>query len=40
MTILNPARAMWWLMRGVFHFGVLSYSLGAGVHREYGTTAL
>ena len=39
VTILNPARAMWWLMRGVFHFGVLSYSLGAGVHREYGTTA-
>ena len=29
VTILSPPRALWWLMRGVFHFGVLSYGLGA-----------
>jgi len=23
----RPTRAMWWLMRGVFHFGMLSYRL-------------
>ena len=39
-TIFSPVRALWWLMRGVFHFGVLSYALGASVHREYRSTAL
>jgi succinoglycan biosynthesis protein ExoM len=35
-TAWAPGRAMWWLMRGVFHCGVLSYRLGASVHAEYG----
>jgi succinoglycan biosynthesis protein ExoM len=34
-TILNRPRAMWWLMRGVFHWGTISYALGARVHEEY-----
>jgi succinoglycan biosynthesis protein ExoM len=38
-TILSPARALWWLMRGVFHLGVLSYGLGAKLHREYRRSA-
>jgi succinoglycan biosynthesis protein ExoM len=31
----NPARASQWAMRGVFHFGGLSYALGFGIHQEY-----
>jgi succinoglycan biosynthesis protein ExoM len=31
----NRPRAMWWLMRGVFHWGTISYALGASVHEEY-----
>jgi succinoglycan biosynthesis protein ExoM len=36
VTIPNRARAMWWLMRGIFHCGTVSYALGASVHEEYG----
>jgi succinoglycan biosynthesis protein ExoM len=39
VTIFSPARALWWLMRGVFHLGVLSYGLGAKLHREYRRSA-
>ena len=35
VTIPNRPRAMWWLMRGVFHWGTISYALGASVHEEY-----
>ena len=34
-SLFKPGRAPWWLMRGVFHFGVLSFGLGAKLHREY-----
>jgi hypothetical protein len=30
---------MWWLMRGIFHWGTISYAIGAGVHEEYGKQA-
>jgi succinoglycan biosynthesis protein ExoM len=33
----NPSRAMWWLMRGTLHCGVLSYAFGLDIHEEYGT---
>ena len=36
VTIPNRARAMWWLMRGIFHCGTVSYALGASVYEEYG----
>ena len=29
VTIFSPRVPLWWLMRGAFHFGVLSYGLGA-----------
>jgi succinoglycan biosynthesis protein ExoM len=35
-TAFRPRRAAWWLMRGTFHAGVLSYMLGAGIYQEYG----
>lgn len=35
VTTPSPTRAMWWLMRGVFHAGTLSYVLGFPVHEEY-----
>lgn len=35
-TIGRPPRAMWWIMRGIFHFGVLCFGLTAKVHQEYG----
>jgi succinoglycan biosynthesis protein ExoM len=35
-AIGQPSRAMWWIMRGIFHFGVLCFSLNAKVHQEYG----
>src|SRR4030088_2812769 len=34
-TILSRSRFMWWLMRGVFHGGTISYALGASIHEEY-----
>jgi succinoglycan biosynthesis protein ExoM len=36
VTSPNRARAMWWLMRGIFHWGTVSYALGASVYEEYG----
>jgi len=36
VTIPNRARAMWWLMRGIFHCGTVSYALGASIYAEYG----
>src|SRR6516225_2995473 len=36
VTLGNRPRAMWWLMRGIFHCGTISYALGAGVYEEYG----
>lgn len=32
---LRPSRAMWWLMRGVFHCGMLNYRLTRRLHQEY-----
>ena len=36
VTIPNRARAIWWLMRGIFHCGTISYALGASIYEEYG----
>jgi succinoglycan biosynthesis protein ExoM len=36
-TVFDTRRAAWWLMRGVFHIGVLSYALGLSIHQEYNT---
>ena len=33
----QPSRAMWWLMRGTFHIGMLSYVIGLGIHQEYAS---
>jgi succinoglycan biosynthesis protein ExoM len=33
--VLDRSRSMWWLMRGVFHLGALSFVFGAPVHEEY-----
>jgi succinoglycan biosynthesis protein ExoM len=33
---IRPSRAMWWLMRGVFHWGMLTYRLNGNVYEEYG----
>jgi succinoglycan biosynthesis protein ExoM len=35
LMIPRRARAIWWLMRGVFHLGTISYALGIRVHDEY-----
>jgi succinoglycan biosynthesis protein ExoM len=35
LMILRGARAICWLMRGVFHLGTISYALGIRVHEEY-----
>jgi succinoglycan biosynthesis protein ExoM len=35
VTAYRPSRAMWWLMRGIFHIGMLSYVIGSGVYQEY-----
>jgi succinoglycan biosynthesis protein ExoM len=34
-TILSRSRSMWWLMRGVFHAGTISYALGTSINEEY-----
>jgi succinoglycan biosynthesis protein ExoM len=39
VTLANRPRAMWWLMRSIFHCGTISYAIGAGVHEEYGKQA-
>ena len=33
---LDQTRFRWWMMRGVFHVGVLSFALGVRIHQEYG----
>jgi succinoglycan biosynthesis protein ExoM len=35
LTIRSRPRAMWWLMRAIFHWGTISYALGFAVHTEY-----
>jgi len=35
LLAVRPAHAMWWLMRGIFHCGVLSYRLSGRVFEEY-----
>jgi succinoglycan biosynthesis protein ExoM len=30
-----PSRAMWWMLRGMFHCGVLAFGAGAKIHQEY-----
>lgn len=30
-----PSRAMWWMLRGVFHCGVFAFGAGAKIHQEY-----
>jgi len=35
LMIPRGARAICWLMRGVFHLGTISYALGIRVHEEY-----
>jgi succinoglycan biosynthesis protein ExoM len=35
ILVVRPIRAMWWLMRGVLHLGVLSYRVSGRVHQEY-----
>jgi succinoglycan biosynthesis protein ExoM len=32
---IRPSRAMWWLMRGVFHWGTLSYRINGSIYEEY-----
>jgi succinoglycan biosynthesis protein ExoM len=32
---IRPSRAMWWMLRGVFHCGVFAFGTGAKVHQEY-----
>ena len=39
-TAFKPSHAMWWLMRGIFHIGSLSFVLGASVHEEYAGKSL
>jgi succinoglycan biosynthesis protein ExoM len=34
-TVFNSSRAMWWLIRGIFHLGSLSFVLGANIYEEY-----
>jgi succinoglycan biosynthesis protein ExoM len=38
--VIAPKRAMWWLMRGVFHAGSLSLALGARMYEEYSPLAV
>jgi succinoglycan biosynthesis protein ExoM len=40
LLVLLPRRAMWWLMRAVFHFGILSYRIGGKVREEYSVSKL
>ena len=35
LALVRPDRAMWWLMRGIFHLGALSFAVGAKVYEEY-----
>jgi succinoglycan biosynthesis protein ExoM len=33
--VVRPSRAMWWIMRSLFHFGVVAYGIGRKIHQEY-----
>jgi len=35
LLAICPSRGMWWLMRGAFHLGTLSYRINAKVYEEY-----
>jgi succinoglycan biosynthesis protein ExoM len=35
LLAIRPDHAMWWLMRGVFHWGTLSYRISGKVYEEY-----
>jgi len=35
LTAVRPSLAMWWLVRGLFHLGILTIALGATVYQEY-----
>jgi hypothetical protein len=37
VTVPAPTRAMWWLVRGIFHCGAMSYALGVPMYREYAS---
>ena len=34
-TAFDARRAMWWVVRGTFHIGMLNYMLGGRVYEEY-----
>ena len=34
ILVIRPSREIWWLMRGIFHCGMLSYRLTGSVHEE------
>ncbi|SDR54565.1 succinoglycan biosynthesis protein ExoM [Rhizobiales bacterium GAS191] len=38
-TAFRPNRAMWWLMRGTFHIGILTYAMGMSIYQEYAGSA-
>jgi succinoglycan biosynthesis protein ExoM len=40
ILVIRPSRAMWWLMRGVFHWGMLTYRLNGNVYEEYWPSGL
>jgi len=40
MLPIRPNRAMWWLMRGVFHWGHLTYRITGKVHQEYWNASM
>jgi succinoglycan biosynthesis protein ExoM len=37
---IRPGRAMWWLMRGVYHWGTLTYRINGNVYEEYHTSTV
>jgi succinoglycan biosynthesis protein ExoM len=37
---IRPSRAMWWLMRGVFHWGMLTYRFNGNVYEEYWSSGI
>jgi succinoglycan biosynthesis protein ExoM len=35
VMVVKPSRAMWWLMRGLLHFGVVAFGVSGEIHEEY-----
>jgi succinoglycan biosynthesis protein ExoM len=35
VMVVKPSRAMWWLMRGLLHFGVVAFGVSGKIHEEY-----